>query len=366
MRPNRYSLPVFALLALALALPAQAQYGTGDVLQVPRATGTITLDGDDGEADWANAAEVDLTANWDPFGVPAPDVVVTGKLLWQNGNLYVYVLHQDFQTFYWGTPGNPWQGEQVLVGVDLTHAGDDQIDPDFAGWTFNAPNLGPTTYKVTGVLGEGDAGITLNWGYDGIDPIAEGYVDGFVFVDDGSFEWGVEMVIYGEEIALGNQIGFNIGGATASQEWADDNDGDGAYGYYSWLVCSDPGPKSFCHFPGGCVMSDAGSFGSLLFVEVVASEPGATAAEGYALKASGPNPFRGATALTYTLPRAGDAALAAFDVLGREVAVLDRGMRAAGDHPAVFDAAALPAGVYTVRLAVDGAVVATRRVMHTR
>ena len=48
------------------------------------------------------------------------------------------------------------------------------------------------------------------------------------------------------------------------------------------------------------------------------------------------------------------------------MAVLDRGTRAAGEHRAAFDASALPAGVYTVRLVVDGAVAATRRVMQAR
>jgi hypothetical protein len=173
----------------------------------------------------------------------------------------------------------------------------------------------------------------------------------------------MEMVIYSfnGEIAQGNEIGFNLGGSTASQDCADEvgPEEDANYAYYSWQANSDA-------TAGGDVMSDASSYGSLSFVEVLAGEPGATAAEGYALEASGPNPFRGTTALTYALPRVGQVALAVVDVLGREVAVLDAGLRTAGEHPAVFDATALPAGVYTVRLTVDGAVVATRRMTHAR
>ena len=45
--------------------------------------------------------------------------------------------------------------------------------------------------------------------------------------------------------------------------------------------------------------------------------------------------------------------VSAYDLLGREVAVLHRGPLAAGTHRLVFEAAGLPSGVYLVR--ADGA-----------
>jgi hypothetical protein len=179
-----------------------------------------------------------------------------------------------------------------------------------------------------------------------------------VWIDEANFQWGVEMVIYAEEIATGTEIGFNIGGAAGHEECALNKFDD--YAYYSWQAVDPPGSA------GGDVMNNSASFATLQFVKALANEPGATAAEGYALAANGPNPFRGSATLAYTLPRAGTVELAAFDMLGREVALLDRGVRVAGDHPVVFDASLLPAGVYTVRLVADGAVVATRRVTHAR
>jgi hypothetical protein len=363
MRPYRYSLLPLAAL-LALALPAQAQYGIGVVAEVPLATGPITLDGDASEPDWANATEVDLTAYWNSgFYDCAPnapggeqDITATGLLLHDEGVLYIHITVQDYLEFYWGPPGEPYLGEYLIVGVDLTHEEDDQIDPNYSGWPDNYPNLGPVAYKISGFAGEGNGGLTHDWGFSGLDPVGDGVLDGSVFIDEGVFQWGVELAIYAEEVATGTAIGFNIGGAAGHEECALNKFDD--YAYYSWQAVDPPGSA------GGDVMNNSASFATLEFVETVANEGGPDAPAGFAVGPNVPNPFRGTTTLTYTMPQAGEVELAGYDVLGRRVAVLDAGARAAGEHPAVFDAAALPAGVYTLRLAVDGAVVASRRVMH--
>ena len=62
-----------------------------------------------------------------------------------------------------------------------------------------------------------------------------------------------------------------------------------------------------------------------------------------------PNPFNSTTTLTLTLPQAQPVSVAAYDLLGREVALLHRGTLAAGTHRLVFDATGLPGGVYVVR-----------------
>ena len=49
-----------------------------------------------------------------------------------------------------------------------------------------------------------------------------------------------------------------------------------------------------------------------------------------------PNPSRGATTLFYTLPEAGPVSLAAYDPLGRELAVLWEGAQSAGSHQLTF------------------------------
>ena len=83
-----------------------------------------------------------------------------------------------------------------------------------------------------------------------------------------------------------------------------------------------------------------------------APAPSSTAA----LRRTGPNPFRTRTTLALDVAAAGPVRAEAFDVLGRRVAVLYDGPAAPGQPVSVpVDAAAWPAGVYTVRVAGAGA-----------
>ncbi len=92
---------------------------------------------------------------------------------------------------------------------------------------------------------------------------------------------------------------------------------------------------------------------------------GETAPGAFGLGAPYPNPAHSDATLTYTLPATGDVTLAAFDVLGREVAVLEAGQQPAGSATVRWNTSALPAGVYFVRLVSDGRT-ATRKILIIR
>ncbi|MEM8557470.1 MAG: T9SS type A sorting domain-containing protein [Bacteroidota bacterium] len=96
----------------------------------------------------------------------------------------------------------------------------------------------------------------------------------------------------------------------------------------------------------------------------VATETGAVP-DALALEAAYPNPFAMQTTLAYTLPTAQETRLVAYDLLGREVAVLVDGVQPAGTHEAVLDAARLPSGIYLVRLATEAGA-RTQRVVVAR
>jgi poly(3-hydroxybutyrate) depolymerase len=66
-----------------------------------------------------------------------------------------------------------------------------------------------------------------------------------------------------------------------------------------------------------------------------------------------PNPFNAMTTLSLTLPKATELRVAAFDVLGREVAELANGSYKAGQHNLTFDATNLAGGTYFVRASSD-------------
>jgi uncharacterized repeat protein (TIGR03803 family) len=80
-----------------------------------------------------------------------------------------------------------------------------------------------------------------------------------------------------------------------------------------------------------------------------------------ALDPAFPNPFRSQTTVRYRVPEAAEVRLTVRDVLGREVAVLTEGAVAAGEYEVPFEAAALPSGLYLVRLEA-GRQVQTQRV----
>jgi hypothetical protein len=77
------------------------------------------------------------------------------------------------------------------------------------------------------------------------------------------------------------------------------------------------------------------------------------------LAAVSPNPSRDGASVTYALPRAADVRLAVYDLAGRLVRLLDSGLQGPGMHAARWDGrdasgAETPAGLYLVRLHVEG------------
>jgi len=69
-----------------------------------------------------------------------------------------------------------------------------------------------------------------------------------------------------------------------------------------------------------------------------------------------PNPFRGATRLSFALGEEGHVTLDVFDVGGRRVARIIDGVLDAGEHNVTFDASSLTPGVYFYRLTKEGLV----------
>jgi len=63
-----------------------------------------------------------------------------------------------------------------------------------------------------------------------------------------------------------------------------------------------------------------------------------------------PNPFNPTSEITFSLPKAGRATLKIFNLLGRQVSVLQDGVLATGSHRVSFDGGQLPAGIYFLRL----------------
>lgn len=78
-----------------------------------------------------------------------------------------------------------------------------------------------------------------------------------------------------------------------------------------------------------------------------------------------PNPFNGSTTIEFSMSRPGRVTLEVFDLLGRRVALLLEGDRAAGSYRQRFEAGGLSSGMYFYRLSA-GEVVLTRRMVLLR
>ncbi len=63
-----------------------------------------------------------------------------------------------------------------------------------------------------------------------------------------------------------------------------------------------------------------------------------------------PNPFNPSTGIPFTLPQETHAKLTVFDITGREIAVLVNEKLLSGHHSVVFNAGALPSGIYLIKL----------------
>lgn len=84
--------------------------------------------------------------------------------------------------------------------------------------------------------------------------------------------------------------------------------------------------------------------------------------EAFVLYPAHPNPFNPSTKIRFDLANAAPTLLRIFDLSGREIATLVNGHLPPGQHEIIWDARAVPSGVYLYRLETLG-FSATRRVM---
>lgn len=195
----------------------------------------------------------------------------------------------------------------------------------------------------------------------------------------------VFQVNMSRELRLGN-VNFLAGeivgvrGSQAPLDWGQtlqmlDADGDSVYTAEALFTLPENTEVEykFVHNvpgqdPGAGWESDVGpggSFGNRVFtftgdatlpvvffnnVTGVSTEDEAVGPARFALEGSYPNPFQARTEIGYVLAQPAAVEVAVYDAMGRRVQKLVSSEQAAGRHEVIFEAEALPSGVYFYRL----------------
>ncbi len=76
----------------------------------------------------------------------------------------------------------------------------------------------------------------------------------------------------------------------------------------------------------------------------------------YSLSQNYPDPFNPTTSIKYQLPQSGFVTLKVYDILGKEVATLINGQKAAGRYEVNFDASNLTSGIYIYQITANNYV----------
>ena len=69
-----------------------------------------------------------------------------------------------------------------------------------------------------------------------------------------------------------------------------------------------------------------------------------------------PNPFNPVTSITYSLNEAQNVKLSIYDIMGREVQVLENGFKDNGEHSVSWDASGFASGIYYIQVVAGGVV----------
>ncbi len=241
-------LGILLLFCLSISIFAQDDIVRKE-LDVPKVDPTfITLDGQMDEAEWQNAAEINIVtatsyemfANKylrDDLAEPEYDELFA-KLLYSNDTLFAFIRIDEYvndtTNLYWD---GKWISDQLFVSLSS------RLALNMKGWydgNSEAAPEGPYHYWILGDQ------VTLNGGdttwigdeYMTCDstffvvPDASEHAQWATYINAETGEWNIEMRIHNPHVAANSAIGFNLGGSMGSTDAAETH-GD-AYGYWTW------------------------------------------------------------------------------------------------------------------------------------
>jgi len=296
----------------------------------------------DGEKDaaWATYA-VPLNLNTYCNGSMEPtdydDLSFTGTLMFDNANMYglaeinddiiidehANVYERDGVETYYDADNS--KGTTAANGTDYDGVNDIQIRTNHGdGTDVTAISTGMPVAWASGEF----------WASSAWDRAAAGVKVAVKDTDKGyNIEWQFPL----ESLYIDPTDGQVIG----TEFQVNDNDGTARESIAKWWVESgDPSWNNAATW-GTAVLKNS--------LEAV-KEKSVSGPARYDLAQNYPNPFNPTTTISYSLKSSGKVRLSVFDIMGKEVAVLVDGSRAAGNYDVQFNASNLTSGMYFYKL----------------
>jgi hypothetical protein len=262
----------------------------------------------------------------------------------------------------------------TLAVVALTVPAARAITIDFEGGAGldGQPVSGYTGISFINDLG--DPWVFLEGAYYNCSSYPSGIWGGEYWIHDNVGAWCTQNTSYGR-ILVDNadatyfDVGYSVGNTNFYLE---------AYDSSNNLLDSDVGPANLRFTNGNpsgmnyvhvdaplgqyiayVIVHDSGNFWVIDNVSTDATGVHETVAAveqpaAFHLAANAPNPFNPTTTIRFSMEETAPATLTVYDVAGREVSVLWNGMAPRGETRVVFDASALPSGLYLYTLEAMG------------
>ncbi|MEO8398785.1 MAG: T9SS type A sorting domain-containing protein [Ignavibacteriaceae bacterium] len=374
---RKFSLLLSFLLLFMLCQTVTAQDARKE-LDVPIVDpAAITLDAQMNEAEWQNAAKVDLVTNtgynifsfyYGREGLAEPDYdEYYARLLWSQDTLYAFIhiddVVNDSSGLYWN---GQWTGDQLFVS--LSNRLGINMEGNYDGNVYAAPN-GPYHYLILGDQ------VTLNRDdttfvpeeyrkcLDQSDSLqafhASDYARWAISIDTVSGVWNLEMAIYNPNVTAQSCLGFNLGGSQGARGY--DEQQHDSYAYYTWQpnIPNDPFGDPFGNGdPGFYNLANADYWAILKFksgVTGIKEEYTSSVPTKFTLLQNYPNPFNPSTTIRFEVAKQGPVTLKVYNLVGEVVATLVNGEALApGVYSTAWDAKGFASGVYIYELRAEG------------
>ncbi|NQT25314.1 T9SS type A sorting domain-containing protein [candidate division KSB1 bacterium] len=295
-----------------------------------------------------------------------------------------------------------------IINLGFEEPEDSLFTGDIGWWTWSygpvSPPAGEEAWFEEGIShDDGERALAISatdwysfydfywWGgyysWTGQTPYPEGYINGgdnfymsgWVMTPatdplDGVVDVALELTFKGPGGNLSN-MGYEEGRVWSENTLTENSTSDEWHFLEAFITCPELAPEDTCdRIDFNFVLRQYGEAWGIAFADDVFIARGVSAPNdvkdepgriptGLSLSQNYPNPFNPATNISYSIDRTQYVNVTVYDILGKEIAVLQDGVQNMGQHNVTFDASDLSSGIYIYRLKTENQTVNKRMVL---